>query len=410
MMMSDRELAGLVSGIAVVIAVIVIAYALIRERDIRRRFDALSTSENRYRLAVETAPSALVMTNSAGKIVLVNREFERLFGYSRVELLGREIEMLVPEQQRATHVVDRTRYQGSPQERKMGQGRELFGRRKDGNEVPIEVGLTPIRGSEGTYVLGAVIDLSYRKQVEQALASQAAELERSNTELEQFAYAASHDLQEPVRVIRSYTEFLGQHYSGSFDDKGRKYLGYIVEGAERMHQLIGDLLLYSRAGRGALKYVEVDANALVDGVIAMYRATLRECPGASITRETLPVVCAADTLLTQLFQNLIGNALKFRSEAPPQVHIRCSATEREWCFAIQDNGIGVDGRYASRIFELFQRLHERGKYPGTGIGLAIAKRIAERHGGRIWMESAIGHGSTFFFTLPKRTPNERTEP
>ncbi|HEU0199343.1 MAG TPA: ATP-binding protein, partial [Burkholderiaceae bacterium] len=206
-----------------------------------------------------------------------------------------------------------------------------------------------------------------------------------------------------------YAEFLGQRYPASFDDKGRKYLGYIVDGAERMHQLTSDLLRYSRVGRGGLQREEVDTNALVDRVIAMFAAGIHAQPGARITRADLPPVYGVETLLVQLFQNLIGNALKFRREEPPRIRVDVDDGGTEWRFAVHDNGIGIDARHAERVFQLFQRLHERTKYPGTGIGLAITKRIVERHGGRIWVQSTPGVGSCFFFTLAKHKASEVQE-
>jgi len=397
------------AGVTAMITTALAARTAWRASDTRRRLEEISAAERLYRLAVDAAPSALVMVDDAGKIVLVNREFERLFGYAREELLGRDVEILVPEHLTRTHIDHRGSFQQAPQERKMGQGHELFGRRKDGTELPIDVGLTPIQTADGTHVLSAIVDLTYSKQIERSLSTQAQELKRSNAELEQFAYVASHDLQEPVRVLRSYTELLSQRYPDRFDAKGRKYMGYIIEGAELIHQLVNDLLLYSRVGKAEIDQVKLDPNVIVGRAISMFASPFEQ-RDVHITCDRLPIVCGTSSLLAQLFQNLIGNALKFHGKNPPRVHIGCADDHTEWRFFVRDNGIGIDPKYVERIFLLFQRLHERGKYPGTGIGLAIAKRIVEHHGGRIWVESAEGTGSTFFFTLPKHEPLYDSQP
>ncbi|WP_179105577.1 sensor histidine kinase [Vreelandella utahensis] len=363
----------------------------------------LEAEIQRYRDIIDASPSALVLVNPTGEIVLVNRATERLFGYAREELLGNSVEMLVPASVRGSHHKYRESYLATPEPRMMGQGRDLYGMGRDGEEIPIEVGLTPIHMPDGTHVLSAIIDLTYRKQAEEALARQADELARSNAELEQFAYVASHDLQEPLRMVRSYTELMERHLGQDLDEKSAKAMKYVVEGAERMQLLIDDLLLYSRVGRGELDIARVDVNAVVNHVVNLLSVTLTEQPGASITWDELPTVRASESMLVQLFQNLIFNGLKFHGEEPARVHVSCEEKPAEWLFHVQDNGIGIDPQYAERVFQVFQRLHERDRYPGTGIGLAVAKRIVERHGGRIGFESQPGAGTRFHVTLP-RTP------
>jgi signal transduction histidine kinase len=238
-----------------------------------------------------------------------------------------------------------------------------------------------------------------RKQAEREKEEHLRELKRSNAELEQFAYVASHDLQEPLRMVASYTELLGERYRGKLDANADKYIGYAVDGAQRMQRLIRDLLAYARVSSQAKPLQPTDASAVVASVIQLMRATI-ESNQAEIVCGALPTVMADELQLGQVFQNLINNAIKFHAERPPRVEVSAHAKGGAWDFAVQDNGIGMDMESAGRIFQMFQRLHSREEYEGTGIGLAIAKRIVERHGGRIWCESVVGQGSTFHFTLP----------
>jgi len=224
------------------------------------------------------------------------------------------------------------------------------------------------------------------------------ELARSNAELEQFAYVASHDLQEPLRTLASYAKLLSRRYSGQLDDRADRFIQYIVEEALRMQALINDLLKYSRVGRQAQNFAPCDARAVFDIVVSRLQDAIATS-GATVTCGDLPTVMADERQLVQLFQNLIGNAIKYRSQEPPVVQVAAVRQEGEWLFWVRDNGIGIDPKYAERIFVIFQRLHTHEEYSGTGIGLAIAAKIVERHGGRIWVESELGQGATFYFTL-----------
>jgi light-regulated signal transduction histidine kinase (bacteriophytochrome) len=226
------------------------------------------------------------------------------------------------------------------------------------------------------------------------------DLQRSNKELEQFAYVASHDLQEPLRMVSSYTQLLAERYKDRLDDKAHKYIEYAADGAARMQGLINDLLEFSRIGMRGKPLELTDANAALDSARRNLTALIDESH-ALITNDKLPSIRADTSQLIVIFQNLIANAIKFCNEARPQVHVSARDERRETVFSVRDNGIGIDIQYADKIFLIFQRLHTRQEYPGTGIGLALCKRIVERHGGKIWFESEPGKGSTFFFSISK---------
>ena len=356
-------------------------------------------ADERFRLVVEACPSGMIMTSADGRIVLVNAEAERLFGYAREELFGRSIDILVPGVARANHASHRDAFVARPQARRMGIGRDLYGMRKNGTQVPVEIGLNPIETSDGLMVLSAITDISERKRSTEPLAARTEELQRSNADLERFAYVASHDLQEPLRMVSSYTELLAEHYKGKLDDKAEKYVHYAVDGAKRMQQLVKDLLAYSRVDSQAKTPTIVKSEIVVQDVLGRLKVAIEESH-AEIAYDGLPAVRADAVQLAQVFQNLIGNALKFHGACAPQIRIGAERKSDKWTFRVADNGIGIDMQYADRVFQMFQRLHERGRYAGSGIGLAIAKKIVERHGGRIWFESEPQCGTTFYFTLP----------
>jgi PAS domain S-box-containing protein len=259
----------------------------------------------------------------------------------------------------------------------------------------------PIADADGDTIAACHIarDISERKRFDNILLRQSEELTRSNAELEQFAYVASHDLQEPLRMVASYMQLLAERYQGQLDAKADKYIGYAVDGARRMQALINDLLALSRVNSRGGKFTPTDCESVIGRVLRDLDGSIRQSQ-ALVEFEGLPSVVADEQQLTQLFQNLLGNALKFRAEQAPHVRLRAEQQQDSWLFSVQDNGIGIEPEHADKIFILFQRLHSRQKYEGTGIGLAICKKIVERHGGRIWVESKPGMGSTFKFTLP----------
>lgn len=365
---------------------------------IMRDMTAHRLAEERFRLVFEASPSGKFLVAHDGKIKLANSAAEIVFGYAKLDMLEQPLEVVLPAYPQLQR--DHEPEQGLlvPDKAPM-IARELWGVRKDGTRIPIELRLFPIATESGEFTLAVIVDITERKLAADLLARQTHELERSNAELEQFAYVASHDLQEPLRMVVSYTELLKQRNMGRLDEKSDKFIRYIVDGGKRMQGLVNDLLRYSRVGRESRAFETVDTARMVSEVLLDLDGTIK-ATGAEIDRGPLPRVAGDAVELRQLFQNLISNGLKFRAERPPRIAINaeCAASESRFC--VEDNGIGIEAQYSQRIFQMFQRLHEREAYEGNGIGLALAKKIVERHGGRIWFESQYGQGTKFFFTLP----------
>jgi len=384
--------------------------------DVTEEFDAAARAETLYRRfaeAIEFIPASLLLLDPDDRIVICNSATKQYFprvGHLLVQ--GTRFEDLV-----RVHVASGfVREVGSDAEEwidnRMRAHRaanvNILRATDDGRWVQI----TERRTSDGG-TIGIRLDVTELKERERALAEKAQEvaeyakeLEHSNAELEQFAYVASHDLQEPLRMVASYCQLLQRRYKDKLDAEADEFIGFAVEGASRMQRLISDLLSYSRVGRRGDAFQPLDANELVRLALANLQRAVEES-GAQIEIGALPRVTGDRTLLLQLFQNLIGIAIKFRREEPPAVRIRADADAdgNFWHFTVADNGIGIEAEYRERVFLIFQRLHERDKYPGTGIGLAIARKVVEYHGGRIWVESMPGSGSRFHFTLPA-APNE----
>jgi PAS domain S-box-containing protein len=349
-----------------------------------------------FQLAVESSPCGMVLVDADGGIVLVNAETERLFGYARSELIGRSIETLVPERYRAGHSSARALFTAEPVRRSMGGGRELFGLHKDGREVPVEIGLNPLATARGPLVLASIVDITERKLATERLDAYSRMLERSNDELQHFAYVVSHDLKAPLRGIASVAEWLAEDFADVVDEDARQSIALMHARIERMTRLIDGILQYSRAGEVELHRVDVDSSALVADIVS----SLAIPRGIAVTvAPDLPRVVYDETQLRQVFQNLISNALQHMGRETGSVVVECRRDDEEWLFTIKDDGVGIAAQHRSQVFKLFERLG-RDRAPSGGVGLPIAKRIVERNGGRIGLAQANETGCEFFFTVP----------
>ncbi|MFA4848835.1 MAG: PAS domain S-box protein [Methanoregula sp.] len=372
----------------------------IRDITERKKIEvALNATEIRYRRLFETAQDGiLILDADTGQIVEVNPFLIAMLGFSRDQFLGKKLWEIglfkdivankdnFEELQRKEYV----RYEDMPLET------------ADGKRIAVEFLSNVYTVNNKKVIQCNIRNITARKKLEEDLVVKAAELARSNIELQQFAYIASHDLQEPLRAISGFTELLVTRYHGKIDEKADKYLDFITEGTTRMQQMIQDLLAYSRVQTQVHEFVLVDSNTALDLALSDLQVATKE-HHAVITHDPLPSIFADREQITKMFQNLIGNAIKFhKPDIVPEVHISAKHDENNWIFSVADNGIGIDKEYSDRIFKIFQRLHTRGEYAGTGIGLAICKRIAEQHGGTIWVESVPGSGTTFYFTIPRR--------
>lgn len=353
----------------------------------------------KYRGLLEAAPDAMVVVSQEGEIVLLNVQAEKQFGYRRDELVGQKVKNIIPEGFAERLIADALRSAEDALAQQIGTGIELSGRRKDGSEFPIEIMLSPLESAEGILVTAAIRDITKRKKAEAHLLQKMVELSRSNEELGHFANIASHDLQEPLRMVASYTQLLSKRYKGKLDSDADEFIGFAVDGASRMQRLIQDLLEYSRVGTQGKELVNASCEEALQQALVNLSGVIEES-GAQVTHDPLPAVFADEMQLVQLFQNLIGNGVKYQSPGIPRVHISAVKNgEAKWIFSVKDNGLGIDPQYFEKIFGMFQRLHKREEFAGTGIGLAICKKIAERHGGSIAVESQPGKGSTFRFVL-----------
>jgi PAS domain S-box-containing protein len=371
-------------------------------RDVTER----KQSEARFRGLLETAPDAMVIANSDGRIELVNSQTEQLFGYPRDELLGQPVEKLVPERFRVFHSAHRAGYSSNPQVRPMGAGLELYGQRKDGTQFPVEISLSPQETPEGVLVSAAIRDVTARKQTEEALVRQKAELARSNMELaaankelEAFTYSVSHDLRAPLRHISGFSQILAEEFGPRMDARAQHCLQHVQKGVQGMGQLIDDLLNLGRVGRQTLKEQPTDLNSLVAAVLADLKP---ETERRQIEWQIgpLPSVKCDPGLVKLLFANLLSNAIKFtRHQERATIQVGQMKMEGEQLFFVRDNGVGFNMRYADKLFGIFQRLHRQEDFEGTGVGLANVRRIIHKHSGRIWAEAEPYKGATFYFTL-----------
>lgn len=347
---------------------------------------------------LDSATDAMLIVDSEGRIIIANPTVEQLFGYSRQELIGKSMEILLPERFRKPHQFQFAGYFTQPGARTMGSGRELVGLRQDGSEFPLDVSLSPLHTEHGLLVMATIHDITLRKQAEEQRSRLLHELESANEELKNFGYVVSHDLKAPLRAIGSLANWISTDYADKFDEEGREHMRLLISRVHRMDGLIDGILQYSRVGRVKEVAVAVDLNRLVMDVIDLL------APSANIVVSvdaSLPAVMAEPTRIQQVFQNLLSNAIKYMDKPEGEIRINCGAEGRQWKFSISDNGPGIDQQYFEKIFQLFQTLAPRDRVESTGVGLALVKKIVEMYDGHVWLESTVGRGSTFFFTLPR---------
>jgi len=365
--------------------------------DIRERKKA----EERLRMIIENSPNAMLVTDAQGLISLANPKLESMFGYASAELMGQHFEMLIPAAFQERHKGRVAAFFADPGEFHNGVNRLMIGRRKDGVEIYLEISLSHFNLGSESFTLAAIADITARREAEQKLEARTRDLVRTNRDLEQFVYAASHDLQEPLRAVAGCMKLLQDQLRDCLDEKALLFMRHSVEGVVRMQQLIDDLLAYSQLNRPDQAELTISLEVALSKALEQVNPSL-SIERASIVRDALPLISGNPHHFVLLFRNLIANAIKFhKPNLPSLIHIRnLGCSEQYWTLAVEDNGIGIDPAYNEKIFQIFQRLHTRTAYPGTGVGLAMCRRIVDLHGGRIWVESTPGQGSTFYFTLP----------
>jgi PAS domain S-box-containing protein len=378
--------------------------------ELRKQAEVQQKAERRFRSLLEAAPDAMVMCRDDGTVIMVNSRTEVLFNCGRDKLISRDIRTLVPGwgfRPQAVWDEDFGAAAGSVE-----RGVELLAFPENRAPFPVEITFSPLHTEEGVVITSAIRDISERKKTEEQIRQLNANLEervldrteallRSNEELQQFAYVASHDLQEPLRTVSIYAQLLAKRYHGQLQGDADQFISFIVESAERMERLIHDLLDFSQVeARGADFFTNISCETVLDDATRNLQSLIEES-GTVITRTDLPQVAGDAIQLARLFQNLLVNSIRFRSSEAPRIHVAAEGKGGEWRFSVRDNGIGIDPLYAEKVFGIFKCLQPRDRSSGSGIGLAICRKILSRHEGRIWVESELGKGATFYFTLPK---------
>ncbi len=372
------------------------------EEDKKRYEEELAHTKAMYKGLFEFAPDALVVVDRAGRIVQVNQQAERLFGYRREELLQADHDILVPERYREKHREDRREYMSGPHIRQMGTGLELYGQKKDGSEFPVDISLGPLQTNDDMVVLAVVRDFTERKKAEENLKRALADLQRAHKELESFSYSVSHDLRQPLRIVGFQARMLLKDLEGKLDEETQRRFDVIQEKAQQMDQLIENILALARLGHQVLTMTPIDMERLATKVWNELQEHAQQ-QNVIIDISKMTINCVGDyNMLSLVLTNLLSNALKFTKEREKAtIDVGSSENANECVYYVKDNGIGFDMQLADKLFKSFQRLHAEEEYEGIGVGLSFVKQIIERHGGRVWAEGKVNEGATFYFTLPK---------
>ncbi|MFW0778176.1 MAG: sensor histidine kinase [Rickettsiales bacterium] len=368
----------------------------------------LLKNEGRLQAVLDETVDGIITINDKGSIETFNKACENIFGYHADEVIGKNVKVLMPEPYRHEHDGYLQNYKHTGQKKIIGVGREVEGKRKDGSVFPLDLSVSEVRFEDKRIFSGIVRDISERKLQDELRQKLVDKLTESNTELERFAYIASHDMQEPIRMVTNFSEIIAKEYGKNFDEQGKEYLNYVIKSGARMRNLVEDLLAYSRMGNESVQIVSFDANDILSGALENIKGLIKDRK-AEVSHDPLPELYGNPVQIMRLLQNLITNAIKYQKpDNIPRIHVGVENQGDHWCFSVKDNGIGIKQGFAEQIFQPFRRLHTWDNIQGTGLGLSICKKIVENCDGRIWVTTTQDKGSTFYFTVSKHL-NSRLE-